>query len=215
MDCFVKKRQEQIWSNIVNSLNLQKGNQGFPPGTIRVWNGNRYKKDVMGNWNYIGKEKENKDKKYLDKIQGKITVYRAIEVEDGDLSKIDKNELGNHWTFDESAVVDYIDKQKMNPLNIVYLSATVDINDVNWKQTVMQNKYYNNEKEAFLDTKNDIKVVAENFENEQEEFEGEVGYRISNNDEESMASDEGVTDEDIKNFIEDLKEWANVNIKEK
>ena len=157
MDCFVKKRQEQIWLNIVNSLNLQK---------------------------------ENKDKKYLDKIQGKITVYRAIEVEDGDLSKIDKNELGNHWTFDESAVVDYIDKQKMNPLNIVYLSATVDINDVNWKQTVMQNKYYNDEKEAFLDTKNDIKVLAENFENEQEEFEGEVGYRISNNDEESMASDE-------------------------
>jgi hypothetical protein len=58
---------------------LEKG-KGFPIGTIRVWNGNRYQKLQSGKWYYLG---ANKDEKFV--------LEEAYEETPDNVKRIEKN----------------------------------------------------------------------------------------------------------------------------
>ena len=60
MDKFVKQRQLEIQENILKSVTgvQMSGNKGYPVGTVRWWNGKRYKKKINGDWVYSPEKKD-------------------------------------------------------------------------------------------------------------------------------------------------------------
>lgn len=63
MDKFVYNKIKAIQDNISKSVSGagSGGNKGFPVGTIREWNGTKYKKKINGDWREL--KKENKETK--------------------------------------------------------------------------------------------------------------------------------------------------------
>jgi hypothetical protein len=63
----------------MQNIFLEKG-KGFPVGTIRVWNGNRYQKQVDKSWKFIGKDnKENTKSGYEDRPEKLREVEEEIK----------------------------------------------------------------------------------------------------------------------------------------
>ena len=112
MDQFVKENYQKVCKNILDSLYLQKakGNKGYPPGTVRTWNGKQYKKDTMGNWNYLGEEKEKKDK------SNNVSVADFIERETG-LDAIITDNANNPYSKDLGKEIKFKDKNKDTTIN--------------------------------------------------------------------------------------------------
>lgn len=114
MDQFVLQKQIELQKNIQKTvIDFEKGggNKGFPPGTIRYWNGYRYKKKIDGSWVYSPEDKKtsNEDKEgkkltdeeslvisqYTNMKYREINQYMRGEIE-GDMGIIaDVNNLKN------------------------------------------------------------------------------------------------------------------------
>lgn len=101
MDKFVYNKIQKFQENIQKSvIDFEKagGNKGFPVGTIRKWNGKRYKKKINNEWQYIGDSDNNKNK------EGTANK----EKKDDDLDELEFDAINAYTTDMYREVNDYL-----------------------------------------------------------------------------------------------------------
>lgn len=94
MDIFVYNRIKKFKENIAKSVSGSEIGltRGYPVGTVRVWNGKKYKKRINKEWEYVGNsdkksktDKESSDKELTSEESQAIIDYTEIEY--GEINK--------------------------------------------------------------------------------------------------------------------------------
>ena len=133
MDINVKQYYQAIQNNIYkNVLNyIEKGRKGFPAGTIRVWKGKRYEKQVSSKWKYIGKQKEHA--KSFDE-------YYNFHAEYQDKFKEYINNLSERYNADTVVAPPKNKKRSQEKIDNEYKGDYTKLKDILRSTLVVQNK---------------------------------------------------------------------------
>lgn len=131
MDKFVLQKQIELQKNIAKSVSpaAAVGNKGFPVGTVRYWNGYRYKKKIDGSWAY-SPDNKNSNKEIEEKEQRE----------------------GKELTASEADVLHAYTNRKYKDINAA-LRSQEDINDIGIKRDIKSLKSALDKMPEMVDTK--------------------------------------------------------------
>lgn len=136
------------------------------------------------------------------------TIYRALFL--NEITDLDINSVGNHWSFDEN--VDSLIRNKSLSIEktgkyVHVLRATVAKSAINWDATLKSNADYSHEFECVLFTENEIVVEYLNDDKEWIELGAcNTGKRIDS----WVDSCESSSEEETNEFINSLSDWAKI-----